>query len=140
MPDLFNPAPRWRPPDFDAAKLTTEERALLNQLRFHVGRARAILVAELAHCLGNVDPRKIREILKHLRDNHGIAIGSAVSSPAGIFLIETIEEYKDWRDQEKGRALSILRGIALREKVTLPELCGQMALEVESRPRTGDRA
>lgn len=131
--DIFKPPPRWKPADFDELKLTSEEARVFSCLKFHVGRASAIKVPHMAAQL-SMDERKLREILKHLRDEHGIAIGSAVGrsekgDPPGIFLIETMEEYKEWRAQETGRALSILRGIAAREKQTVPDLLGQLRLE-----------
>ncbi len=132
--DIF--APRWKPADFDETKLTSEEQRLLAVLKVHIGRARAVRIKDLANYL-TIDDRKVREILKHLSEHHIIAIGSAVSrgengEPPGVFLIKTAEEYEEWKRQEKGRALSILKRIAIHERCTAKELYGQLAMELDA--------
>jgi len=127
--DLFKPPPRWRPVNFDASKLTSEEEVVLAYLKvLHVGANRAIVVRELAKCC-HMDARKLREILKHLTETHHVAIASSVEKPFGIFLIDNEEEALDYCKQLHSRALSTLRREAVIKRVTLPALLGQMELE-----------
>lgn len=128
--DIFVSSPRWRPEAFDATKLTTVESAVLSVLRYHVGRARAIVVEELAAAL-DIEKRKLRETLKHMSEAHDIGICSTPVKPWGIYLVATLEEEEDYLKRETGRALSILKRVARHKRSHLAALAGQAALKLE---------
>lgn len=130
--DLFSP--RWQPEGFDITRLTPIEGAVLSVLRYHVGRARAIVEEELAAAL-KLNDRKLRAILKHMSETHDIGICSTSTRPYGVYLVATIEEEEDYLKRETGRALSILRRISRHKRSHLAALAGQAALQLEE----GDR-
>lgn len=120
--------PQWMPAGFDAAALPAEEKTLLAILKLHVGRARAIKVSFLSH-LSGAGERGVREMLKHLTEDHGVGIASTTEAPFGVYLIETADELNDYCDNLQSRGLSVLRRAAVLKKLHLPELLGQLALE-----------
>lgn len=122
--------PKWKPEGFDAAELTTIEGAVLSVLRFHVGRARAIVVEELARAL-DVEARKLRDTLKHMSESHDIGICSTPTRPWGIYLVETLEEEEDYLKRETGRALSILKRVARHKRSHVARLAGQAVMQLE---------
>ena len=128
--DLFSP--RWRPEGFDATRLTPIEGAVLSVLRYHVGRARAIVEEELAATLRITD-RKLRAILKHMSEEHDIGICSSSTKPYGVYLVETLEEEEDYLKREMGRALSVLRRISRHKRSHYARLAGQAALKLEGK-------
>lgn len=124
--NLFRP--QWMPIAFDETTLPAEEKALLAILKLHVGRARAIKVGFLSH-LSGAGERGVRDMLKHLSEDHGIGVASTTEAPFGVYLIETAQELDDYCANLQARGLSVLRRAALLKKVHLPELLGQLALE-----------
>lgn len=122
--------PLWAPIDFDETKLAGEEREVFAILKFHIGEARAIKVGTLAAHLGSVTERSVREVLKSLTESHGLAIASSIKPPFGVYLVETAEEIRDYIKQLTDRALSMLYRRSVLEKKSLPELLGQLSLEV----------
>ena len=103
---------------------------MLYLLKFHIGRSKAITVKYFELTL-KMDERKVRSICKHLSEDHGLAIASSVRKPAGIFLVETSEEYGEYLAQEEGRALSILRRVSRHRRTRLSEYLGQLRLEAD---------
>ena len=130
--DIFSSTPKWRTEGLDLAKLTPIEGATLSILRFHVGRARAIVEEEMAAAL-KISDRKLRAILKHMSEEHDIGICSTSTKPYGVYLVETIEEEEDYLKREKGRALSILRRISKHKRSHYAVLAGQAALVLEEK-------
>lgn len=127
--NLFDKAPRWRPANFDASKLTSEEDVVLSYLKIlHVGAKRAIKQSELARCC-HMDDRKLQLILKHLTETHHVGLASSVSPPYGVYLIDNEDEAIEYCKQLHNRALSTLRREAVIKRVTLPALLGQLSLE-----------
>jgi len=125
QPDMFKQTPKWRPEGLDITKLNSEEGAVLSRLRFHEGLARAITVEEMSACLSMPD-RKVRSVLKHLTEDHRIAIATAGT---GCYLVQTAEELEGYLDNLKKRALSTLHRMAVLKRQHLPELLGQLSME-----------
>lgn len=104
----------------------------MSRLRFHEGRARAIVEEELGRTLHMAD-RKLRTILKHLSEQHNIGICSTSTRPYGVYLVETLEEEEEYLERETGRALSILRRVARHKRSHLAELAGQAVFKLEGK-------
>jgi hypothetical protein len=119
-----------------------KEKQVFDVVKFHEGRGMAIKIGTIA-AVTNIDGRVVRDILKRLRDHHHLLIGSDPSKrpgePPGVFLIKTVEEYKEWRRQGRGRAVSVLTTIAIAERTTVAKLMGQMGVELETEEKEGER-
>lgn len=124
---LFRPL--WSPVGFDELKLAGEERVVFAIIKFHIGEARAIKVGILAAHAGRAE-RTVREALKTLTETYGLAIASSIKPPFGVYLVETAEELRDYMQQLTDRALSMLYRRSVLEKRSLPDLLGQLSLEV----------
>ena len=72
----------------NATALTPDERAVLDVLVQHRGRAQAVGL-EIVAGIAGVSERLVQEIVVQLIEHHGHPIGSAVKKPIGYFLIET---------------------------------------------------
>ncbi|MBI2882868.1 MAG: HTH domain-containing protein [Candidatus Methylomirabilis oxyfera] len=96
----------------------------------HQGRGQAIGAGELARAIG-VTERVARQVVKTLIEQHSAPIASSPHPPAGYYLPETLEEIRDTLESLKGRALSILTRMARLRRVALPELLGQLQMEIE---------
>jgi hypothetical protein len=93
---------RPRPVDFSTL-CDAEEMAVAQALRW--GRECARQIPELATITG-IHPRRVQEIVHHLVHRHHLPIGTAMSEPAGNYLIDTLE------DLEHTVALLRMRGIS----------------------------
>lgn len=113
----------------ERACMTDEERLLWDVVSGHRGRARAVSAADLAHATGLPD-RAVRATIKTLIEQFGCPIASTPQAPAGYFIPETLEEIRETLDSLKGRALSILHRMARLRGEALPDLVGQLALEL----------
>lgn len=121
------------------AKADAEERVrLLAVLTDHIGETRAIGMGELFEAVYGEswrnrinDTRRLRRLITEMRRD-GVAICS-VSSQAGggYFLASAGSELVDYLRRSKVRALRILARVAKIQKVSLPDLLGQMRLEME---------
>jgi hypothetical protein len=69
--------------------------------------------------------------VKGLIEQHGAPIASTPHPPAGYYLPETLAEIRETLESLKGRALSILTRMARLRRMTLPELVGQLQMEIE---------
>lgn len=123
--------------DVRLSDLDEPEARVLSVLRAHRGRARAIKARELAiqasvagTCVHRASPRMVQLIVNRLRREHGVSIASTATEPAGYYLIETVEELKQFKHEQKAKALGILVAIAAVDRIALPELLGQLAIEV----------
>jgi biotin operon repressor len=112
--------------DYD---LDPHEARVLSVLRSHRGRARAIRVDDLGRLIGT-SGREVQEIVHRLRIEHGVAIASAAGKPAGYYLVETTAELEQCYHEHRSKALSTLAAMAALRRVALPELLGQLAIEV----------
>jgi predicted DNA-binding transcriptional regulator YafY len=99
-------------------------------LDHHQGRAKAIKVPRLADDLGIRD-RELQHIVRSLR-MHGARIASTSSRPAGYYIPETVEEAEEYKREQYSKALSTLQSTAAVLRVNLPELLGQLRIEVEA--------
>jgi len=112
---------------------------LLAELSRHVGEINAIGMAELYEAVfGGAwrhrinDTKKLRELVTEMR-NEGIPICSVPSScGGGYYLASAGSELKNYTERDKKRALRILSRVSRIEKISLPELLGQMRLRMES--------
>ncbi len=110
--------------------LSDEEARAMEILRRHPGRKRAIQVRGIAACLA-MDERYTRDLVRHLIDKHGAPIGSATSEPAGYYWIVSVEEAIATYEALRHRGISILSRAARVKGIALPELLGQLRLELE---------
>lgn len=110
--------------DLDAAEIR-----VLAVLRAHRGRAAAIRVPDLARAVGT-SPRDCQEIIHRLRVEHGQPIASTAAKPAGYYLVETAGEIDQFVQEQRRKALGTLAAIAAVRRVALPELLGQLSIEM----------
>jgi hypothetical protein len=129
--DLFKSAPWWKPPGFDEAKLTSEERKVYDVVRFHLGRPRAIQADEIA-AMADLTTRVVNSVVKSLTEKHALAIGASVAKPYGYYLLDTADELENYCRQLHGRALSQLRRESILRRVHMLELIGQVRMELEA--------
>ena len=120
--------------DIDAYKAR-----LLAEISRHIGEERAIGMDRLYDVVfdGPVnhkinDTRKLRKVVTDLR-YEGVPICSVSSKDGGgYYLAAAGSEFRDYRDRQKRRALKILARVAKMERISLPELLGQMKLNLEA--------
>lgn len=119
--------------------MTGEEEAVLEVLKKHRGRESAIKVPELTkranYNIADVDipfmnETQIRQIVRHLIIRHGILIGSATKNPPGYFIPANAKEVEMVCKSLRHRALSILYRECRIRQIGLPELLGQLQLEI----------
>jgi hypothetical protein len=111
---------------------------LLTELSRHVGEVNAIGMAELHEAVfGGTwhhrinDTKKLRELITAMR-NEGVPICSVPSScGGGYYLASAGSELRGYTERDKKRALRILSRVSRIEKISLPELLGQMRLRME---------
>jgi hypothetical protein len=131
---------RRRRTDTDALSLL--EGTILRILEVHKGRDNSVSRKDLVEKINAeqplversggryrlvVDEREIRRVMKHLREQHGERIGS---TGRGYFIAETADEVKAISRYHRKRALSELYSAARIERSSLPELLGQLSLEI----------
>lgn len=119
-------------------KHETHKLRLMYILAKHVGETNAIGMAELfvdvfgeewRHRIN--DTRKIRMIVTELR-GEGIPICSVTTKDGGgYYLAAAGSELRGYTERDKKRALRILARVSRIEKISLPELLGQMRLRME---------
>jgi len=119
---------------FSGPELTPEERSILAVLDRRRGQAKAIRVPDLAEQV-DMDGRTVRKVVKHLVEFHHISIGSTPSKIPGYYMIKTADEAWEVYKSLRRRALSILRRASVIHKTTLPELLGQLRLDVTKNPK-----
>lgn len=109
--------------------LDPREARVLSVLRAHRGRARAIRVDELGRVCG-IRGRECQAVVHRLRVEHGVPVASAAGQPAGYYLVETAAELEQCYREHRSKALSTLAAMAALRRVALPDLLGQLAIEV----------
>lgn len=107
------------------------EAQVLRFLRVRRGRGQAVRVPDLASLAG-ISPRSVQDIVHRLRVQHGAPIASAAGRPAGYYIPETPEEIEQFYHEQKSKALGTLAAAAAVKRMALPELLGQLALEVQT--------
>lgn len=97
---------------------------LLNLLAFHQGRESGISAADLSRVAGITD-RQLRTLISQLRDE-GTAI--CATPETGYFLAVTPEELGESCKFLHDRAMHSLRRASQMQKISLPDLMGQLML------------
>jgi len=96
-------------------EMNREEQIVFNEIDNHRGREKAISVPMLTRRVNihfNGDPiteLKVRKIVRGLRVDHGMPIGSATDYPPGYYIITDKEELKKAVKTQRKRGLSILK-------------------------------
>lgn len=122
------------------AELNAAKTKLLVIMSQHVGAAKVIGMGELYEAVfeqpyghrinGTRDLRKLVTDLRH----DGVPICSVTShSSPGYYLAAAGSELDDYTSRDKRRALKILAKVAKIRDLSMPELLGQMALELAPR-------
>lgn len=102
----------------------TTKTNLLNALSAHQGRLQGITAKQLAERLA-VPPRRLRKLISEAREE-GFAICGTPSD--GYFIPVTPEELQESCRFLINRAMHSLRKASRMQKVALPALLGQLAL------------
>lgn len=110
--------------------LTPDERAVLDVLLRHRGRAAAIGLDAVAGIAG-IAERTVQHVVAQLIEHHGHPIGSAVQHPMGYYLIETPDELAESLSQLVHRLTALARRIAALKQSTTPIVLKQLALDIE---------
>jgi hypothetical protein len=108
--------------------LTKEEQTVVNQL--WPGRLNATGVAKISKTTG-INDRRVRQIVRHLIDDHGLCIGSATDEPAGYFIATDPGEVADIVGAMRHRGISILVRASRISGNSLTEIIHQGVLELE---------
>jgi hypothetical protein len=112
-------------------------------LALHIGEPNAVGMGELYEAVFGApwenrinDTRRLRTYITRLR-REGIPVCSVTSSDGGgYYLPAGSSELVDYLRRSKVRALKILLRVAKIQRVSLPELLGQMRLEMEGKHET----
>jgi hypothetical protein len=108
------------------------ETTVLRLLEDHRGKDGAVSRLDLVKRVNAIYPfspigeRRVRQTIKHLREQHGAWIGSR---GRGYFMAQTNDEVQSIYGYYRGRALSELVSAAKILKKSLPELLGQLSFE-----------
>ncbi len=108
--------------------LTSKEMQILTLL--HGGRSQVVRSTDISRHTG-IDRRQVREVIKHLREHHGCAIGSSSGRPAGYYLINDPKELEEFRRAMRRRGISILYMVARVSDSSLEAVFNQGRLELE---------
>ena len=113
---------------------------LLSEIQKHIGRHRAIGMAELYEVVYETpwknrinDTRKIRKLITELRQEGQPICSVADQQGGGYYLAQTSDDLASYLDRQEHRALKILARNARMKKLTLPDYVGQVSLRL-SRP------
>lgn len=98
--------------------------ALINELARHQGRERGIRACDLARVLG-LKERQVRKQISAAREE-GIAI--CATPETGYFLAVTPDELRESCKFLHDRAMHSLRRASQMQRISLPELLGQLLL------------
>lgn len=103
------------------------ESRVLAVLREHRGRPAAIGKAELSAEIG-VCERTLRDIIKHLIEEHHEPIGSCSGAPAGYFYINSEAELNLAMHELRTRIIEMAKRMAHLKKNSLADVLGQLAM------------
>lgn len=113
---------------------TATQHLLLMALRHHIGRVRGVTARDLVVEVNALHPDAVRPRLTE-RDLRKAVVSLRMQGhhvcahpSCGYFLAETIEELQEATAFLKERAISSLQQVAAMEKVSLPDLFGQLHL------------
>ncbi|HNP80160.1 MAG TPA: hypothetical protein PKN47_01755 [Nitrospira sp.] len=105
------------------------ESRVLTILREHRGRQAAIGKAELAKQTG-VCERTVRDLIKHLIEEHHEPIGSCSGAPGGYFYINSPAELDLAMHELRTRIIEIAKRMSHLKKNSLADVLGQLAMEL----------
>ena len=115
--------------NYDAPSLTIGEEKVWRILVQCQGRGAAIQAVDLAQ-MTVINERRVRQIIKHLVEEHGILIGSSISKPYGYFVPVSTEEVEAVTKQLYHRLVSLAVRISRIKRISVEDVLGQMRLEV----------
>lgn len=95
------------------------------------GRKNAITRASLASA-ASIPARRVNSVIKSLIEVHLFPVGSSPHHPAGIFVIETIDEMRDVVGREYRRALSTLHRVRTLRNISERDLAGQIEIDLRA--------
>ncbi len=110
--------------------LDRDEQAVMKILRKHRGRQSAVKVDRIVQLTG-INERQVRDIVRHLIHEHRAPVGSSTQKPYGYYWIVSGEEAEATVKALERRGISVLTRAADIKRITLPELLGQLKLELE---------
>lgn len=127
-------------PKTTGEELVAAKTRLYQVLTQHVGKTRRIGMGELFEKVFREgwknrinDTRRLRKFITELR-NDGVPICSvATSSGGGYWIASAGSELNDYCQSLRGRAIKILSQEARLRKKTVPELMGQLSLDLAQR-------
>ena len=102
----------------------TPSAALINELSRHQGREQGIRATDLARVLG-LNERQMRKQISAAREQ-GLAI--CATPETGYYLAVTPEELRESCAFLHSRAMHSLRRASQMQRISLPELLGQLLL------------
>lgn len=105
------------------------ESRVLALLREHRGRQAAIGKAELAQQTGLCE-RRVRQLIKHLIEEHREPIGSCSGPPAGYFWIDSPAELDLAMHELRTRIIEMAKRMAHLKQNSLADVLGQLAMEL----------
>ena len=106
-------------------RLEPEEERIISLLK--EGKENARGGHWLASMVG-VSDVKLRELVRHLIDEHGYCIGSRTGEPAGYYLITEESEINEVYRSLRHRGISILVRASKLKRISLEEVFGQGSL------------
>jgi predicted ArsR family transcriptional regulator len=115
---------------FDELTMDSESQQVLGLIRVRHGRQQAITVDSIAESAG-IPSRTVRDIVKHLIENHHIMIGSSLGRPAGYFMIATKEEAEQNERTLRKLGISILVHAAVLKRLSVKEYIRRLQEEIE---------
>ena len=107
--------------NFDAPVLNEEEKAIFNLLLKGRGNAKKERLISAATGISGV---RVRGIIKHLIENHGILIASSTANPPGFYFPEGREEYRKGVVQLVHRIASLARRVRAMDRQYYEEILG----------------
>ncbi len=119
--------------EYDAwSRLTPDESLVWGILSSDArGRKNAITRASLASA-ASISARRVNSVIKSLIEVHLLPVGSSPHHPAGIFVIETIDEMRDVVGREYRRALSTLHRVRTLRNISERDLAGQIEIDLKA--------
>lgn len=106
------------------------ERRIMEILRECRGRRFAVGKSQLALRTG-IHERTVRELIKHLIEEHGEPIGSTSGEPHGYYLISSAEEQAHAEQELRGRIIELARRLGCLQRNQPAEVLGQILLGLQ---------
>lgn len=110
---------------------------LLIELTQHVGRAKAVGMGELYESVFGEkwlhrinDTRRLRTLITELRREGVVICSAAMAAGGGYWIASAGSELSDYCERLEGQAIKKLAQSARLKKVGLPDLLGQLQVEL----------